>query len=273
MTLNFEKTVVKIGTDTITNSRRHLSLEVMSRIARDISQIVNSTNQRIALVSSGAVAAGRMELNGRRLEINPENLSGTNIQLERKRILASIGQGTLMTYWKKSFGEQGQIPAGELLTTYRTFEEETETENFRRLLENFFRNNIIPIINANDALTVEPLKTGDNDFNAGEVARTINANRLILCTNVDGLFDSNPNENPDAKLIKNLPAEKITDELIEKLCKGKSKGGTGGMRSKLEVARRIAEYGIETQIINGGREGKLLQTLKNEDHIGTKIVF
>jgi glutamate 5-kinase len=254
--------VVKVGTDTLTLPSGALSMDTMSSIATDINAVMQDGSTRIALVTSGAVAAGKMQLkNGEQINI-PDDL-------QRRQLLAAIGQPRLMEYWGWAF--EPQI-VGQLLAIASTFDAESEIKNLRTTIDNFFSHGFVPVINANDTLTTEHLKTGDNDFNAAKVAEYIGANRLILCTNVDGLYDKNPNQHADARLINELPYQDLNEEYIDELCAGKSNGGTGGMRSKLQVARNLGQIGIDTYIIKTGVESRLRAALRNQEFTGTRIL-
>lgn len=214
----------------------------METVCSDISHILHRTPDNIALVSSGAVGFGR--------QIITEEIPFNG--LVAKQYLASIGQKALMTRYDEYFSKH-QIRTGEILVTHADIEDsEIRANSIRNVLKGHFQMRTLPIINENDTASSEEMQAlgrgADNDQNALLIARLVGARVLYIITNTDGVYRDK--DKPDSR-IESIHSNELTPQFIEKITGGKSEHGTGGMRSKLEVARTAAQYGIETHIING----------------------
>lgn len=253
-------TVVKVGTDTITRGNGRLSLDWMEDFAGVLKEFMRETLSRVILVSSGAVGAGRMLL-GERGDV-ADGIAG-------KQVLASLGQPELMRYWKRAFGHD-QLVAQFLLDVH-TFKVDKLRNNFKNsLLGVLGLDQTLPILNENDVQVVEALKFGDNDQLAAHVTGLVRAQRLILLTNVDGLYDKNPNDYMDAKLVSEVRIGDVDDRYLLS-CAGTSNGGTGGMRSKLLATSLAAQGGADTVIAGGVDLENVARILRREVFIGTRV--
>jgi glutamate 5-kinase len=203
------------------------------------------------LVSSGAIGAGvgRLELTKR-----PDSI-------EELQAAAAIGQGILMQTYEFFFNNYGQ-PIAQILLTNEDFTDPCRYRNLSKTLDTLIRWNVIPIINENDTIATEEIKVGDNDTLASYVTSGIKGEILIILTDVDGLYTSNPEES-DGKLIKVV--EEITPE-VESWA-SKAGKGFGGMYTKVQAAKRLADKGIPTVIVNSGEPDVLHKVFTKQ--IGT----
>ena len=240
------KIVVKVGTSTLTHEGGKLNFRSFDSLARVLSDISNM-GYEVVLVSSGAIAVGAGKL---QMKERPSILS-------HKQAAAAVGQCELMHLYDKFFGEYGKTVAQILLTG----EDVDSTEKRQNLINTFnslLEMGIIPIVNENDSVSYAEIEAdseehkvfGDNDTLSAVVAVLCGADKLVLLSDIDGLFDSNPNENPDARLISEV---RVIDDEIRALAGGAgSNRGTGGMITKLQAAELATENGIDMYIANGG---------------------
>ena len=247
--------VIKVGTSTLTHAATSgLNFFRIDHLIRELADLHNS-GREIILVSSGAIAAGidRMRLN-KKPDTIPEN-----------QALAAIGQGVLMHAYEKSFAEYGKTMA-QLLLTRADADNSHARENSRNALMAILKMGAIPVINENDAVAVDEIRIGDNDNLSAIVATLIDADLLIILTDIDGFYNDNPKLNPDARLIYEV--EELTPE-IEKLAGGPgTKLGTGGMYTKIQAAKIVLSSKIPL-VIAPGSEVNVLRRLINGERIGT----
>lgn len=245
--------VVKVGTSTLTYENGKVNLRRMEELCRTLSDLQNA-GKKLVLVSSGAIGVGVGKLG---LAKRPE-------ETEKKQALAAVGQCELMFLYDKFFGEYGHTVAQVLLTA-----DVVEHERSRRNVENTFQELLklgaIPVVNENDTVETSELEGknfGDNDTLSAVVAGLVKAQGLVILTDIDGLYDSDPRRDPKAKLIHRV--EKITPE-IEALAGGAgSNRGTGGMATKIKAARIAGEKGIPCAVISGGEMENLYRLLQGE---------
>ena len=234
---NAQKIVVKVGTSTLTHKNGKLNLEQIEKLVRQLSDLRNQ-GKDVVLVSSGAIGAGMGKLN---LEERPKTIP-------EKQAVAAVGQGILLHIYEKIFSEYGQATA-QLLLTKADLEHRQRFLNARNTLLTLLRLGVIPIVNENDSVATEEIVYGDNDSLSAIVARLVKADALIILSDIDGLFDDNPNENPDARLIPVI--REINDE-IRSLCGAAGTDrGTGGMVTKIHAAEIATGANIPTVIMNG----------------------
>ena len=247
--------VIKVGTSTLAYPEtKKLNLSQIEHLIRDIVDLHNA-GKEIIFVSSGAIAAGigRMGLNAKP-ETVPEN-----------QALAAIGQGVLMHIYEKFFAEYGKTMAQLLLTGNDTINAHAR-ENSRNSLLAILKMGVIPVINENDAVATDEIKIGDNDNLSAMVATMIDAEVLIILTDIDGVYNGNPKTDSKAKLIDEI--NDITPE-IENISGGAgTKLGTGGMYTKIQAAKIAKAAGISTLIVKGSESGILLRCLQG-DKVGT----
>ncbi len=251
-----KRIVVKIGSNILAGEKEGLDTKRISSIASDISNL-HGMGYEIVLVSSGAIAAGMRKLG---LKEKPKD-----IQL--KQAAAAVGQSSLMWAYEKNFGEHGKKVA-QVLLTRDDFSDRKRYINSKNTLFTLLSYGIVPVINENDTVATDEIKFGDNDNLASLVAGLVDAERLVILSDVDGLFSADPKKGHKASLIKTV--EDITPE-IEKMAGGAgSIVGTGGMYSKILAAKRAVNNGIAVNIINGRKSGLIITLLKGEC-IGTEF--
>ena len=192
------------------------------------------------------------------LKERPSDISG-------RQAAATVGQCELMFMYDKLFGEYGHT-VGQLLITKNDVDSTERRENLINTFEKLFDYGAVPIINENDSVAVDEIVYGDNDSLSAIVARLINADALIILTDIDGLYDDNPTENEDAKLISQV--DEITDELIAVAGGHGSKFSTGGMVTKLHAAQIAMNAGIDTIVMNGAAPESIYKALDGKQ-IGT----
>jgi glutamate 5-kinase len=252
-----KRIVVKIGTSSLTGEGGSVNLRRIDELAKVLSGVRNTGNS-VVLVSSGAVGVGSAMLwNG----VRPTELDGL-------QAAAAVGQIRLMHIYDKLFAEFG-VPVAQVLLTRNVVENEVQRRNCLNAFERLLSLGVIPIVNANDVVNTDEIKElagfRDNDNLSAVVAELISADMLIFLTDADGLFDSNPHSNPNAKLIPRVT--EITAEMYES-CDGKSALGTGGMTSKLRAAERMLAQGRETVIMNSANPALIYELLEGKQ-VGT----
>lgn len=217
---NKQPIVVKIGTALLTNTDGTLNTKYIDRVAEQIAELRAQGRTKIAIVTSGAVAAGVAETSEK-----------TNGDLALKQALASIGQGRLMRSYEQAFKTHG-LHAGQVLVDARSLKCEITVKNMRAAVEAMWKIGGIPVFNENDVLATAELEYMSNDILAARLANTLDARELILLTNQDGVCDKNPDDHADAVFISNIVAGHY--EHID--TNGKSDSGTGGMSLKFDAA-------------------------------------
>ena len=246
--------VVKVGTSTLTYATGNINFRRLGRLVETLSDVANSGVQ-VVLVSSGAIAVGVGKLG---LPARPADIPG-------RQAAAAVGQSELMFLYDKLFSEYSKTPAQMLLTGSDIADPERRA-HLVNTFEQLLSFGALPIVNENDSVSVEEILHGDNDFLSAEVAALIGADALVILTDIDGLYDSDPRENPQARRISVVDA--ITPE-IEAMAGGAgSARGTGGMTTKLRAAKLATAAGADTYIINGASCENLYTLLEGRD-IGT----
>lgn len=244
-----KRIVVKVGTSTITYPTGKMNLNRLEALVRELADLANQ-GREIVLVSSGAIAVGRDRMNRKKSDSIPE-----------RQAMAAVGQGILMHVYETLFASYGQA-AGQVLLTKENSARHNQYANSRNALIEMLSLNIVPVINENDAVSVDELKIGDNDNLSATVASLIDADLLILLSDVDGVYTANPQTNPDAKLIPLI--EEITPE-IEQMAGGVlSDVGTGGMHTKIEAAKIARSAGVSMVIASGDKPGTIRSILEGE---------
>ncbi len=244
--------VVKIGSNVLSGEGGKLDTQRMQQLTNQVAQLKKS-GIRCTLISSGAVAAGRSSI----------QLPADYDVVSSRQVLASVGQVLLMNTYADFFS-QHKIHCSQVLVTKEDFRDRQHYLNMQNCLETLLENEIVPIINENDVISVTELMFTDNDELAGLVASMLNADKLIILTNVDGIFNGHPNL-PDSKVIH---AVKFGEDVSEFISAEKSNFGRGGMTTKCSIARKTAALGIPVQIANGKMDDILLLILQNET-VGT----
>lgn len=251
-----KKLVIKIGSNILADSKEGLNIKRISSLVREISSIHDS-DYDIAIVSSGAIAAGMKKL----------GLKKRPIDIKLKQAAAAVGQSSLIWAYEKCFNEFNKKVA-QILLTGEDFSDRKRYINSKNTIYTLFSYKIIPIINENDTVAIDEIKFGDNDNLAALVSILIEADRLIILSDVEGLYTADPKYDHSAKLINYV--DEITDSIEEIAGGSSSLFGTGGMYSKLLAAKKATEYGVTVNIINGKKEG-LLKSIIEGKTIGTTI--
>jgi glutamate 5-kinase len=246
------KIVIKIGTQSI------LSEHGIPSLVEQIVQL-KQEGHHVVLVSSGAIGLGRKTAHALL-----EREYGSSVG--EKQLLASIGQLELMHLYTRLF-KTHQILVSQLLLTKQDFQTEQHHLNISRLLhEIFVHKNIVPIINENDSVAVEGIMFTDNDELAGIIAADIHAEKLIILSHVEGVYDAHP-EDPNAQLISFIDPDKNWPTVSF----DKSDHGRGGMLSKLDISRKMSELRITTHIASIDQPSVVLRIL-NQESVGTTIL-
>ena len=241
------RVVVKVGTSTLTHEGGTLNFRSFDALARVLSDIQNMGND-VILVSSGAIAVGQSKL----------SMAQRPTELSLKQAAAAVGQCELMFMYDKLFSEYGNT-IGQLLITRSDFESDERRANLSNSFEKLFEFGAIPVINENDSIAVEEIVFGDNDTLSAMVAKLVNADALIILSDIDGLYSGNPREDENAYLIPVV--EEISDELMAIADTKGSTRGTGGMVTKLHAAQIATEAGIDTVVMNGAQPEDIYRLL------------
>jgi glutamate 5-kinase len=246
--------VVKVGTSTLTHSTGKLNFFRIEKLVRELSDLANQ-GKEVILVTSGAVGVGMDRLG---LKEKPKTIP-------EKQAAAAVGQGILMHTYEKLFGEYGQIVAQVLLTREDSVKHKRYT-NSRNTLLTLLDMGVIPVINENDVVAVDELKIGDNDTLSAMIASIVDADVLIILSDVEGVYTDNPQKNPKAKLLSAITD--ITPEIEALSGDPGSLRGTGGMFTKIQAAKIAINSGVTMFIASGWREGVIREIVSGGD-VGT----
>ncbi|UFP94060.1 glutamate 5-kinase [Gloeobacter morelensis] len=250
--------VVKIGTSSLSDpSTGDLRLATLGGLAETLTRL-RRAGHRIILVSSGAVGVGCARLG---LKERPATVAG-------KQAAAAVGQGLLMSMYDRLFGALGQ-PVAQVLLTRQDLMDRARYLNARETLSELWRLGALPIVNENDTVATDELRFGDNDALSALVAGLVEAQWLVLLTDVAGLYSANPRLDPQARLLSEVT--EISEELLHS-ARGRSLWGSGGMASKLAAARIAASAGVTTVITEGSTPQNIERILAGEA-IGTRFVL
>ena len=246
--------VIKIGTSTLAHPTGHLNIRLVEHLCKVLSDIKNSGHQLI-LVSSGAIGMGVGKMG---LRERPKDIP-------TKQAAAAVGQCELMYTYDKLFGEYNHTVA-QLLITGEDIRSHQRHQNFSNTLNRLLDLGALPIINENDTVSTDEIVIGDNDTLAAIVAESIHADKLILLSDIDGLYTADPHRDPNARLLSHVL--EITDEI--RALGGGSAGsqGTGGMATKLHAAEICLKAGCNMVITNGKRPDDLYDILEGRS-VGT----
>ncbi len=249
-----KRVVVKIGSAVITKEDEGLDYQVIYNLTYEISRLWKA-DYKIVLVSSGAIACGRAKLKYLKKPIS----------LTEKQALASIGQATLIQAYEDMFHKY-QIQVAQILLTREDFSQRERYLNAKKTLETLLKWKILPIVNENDTVTTESIKFSDNDILSALVAGTIEADLLIILSDVDALYKEDPRINPKAEKISEI--EEITAEIISMAGNKPGRLGRGGMYSKL-IATQMANFMGIPVVILPGRKPLILEKFWSGEEVGT----
>ena len=244
---NWKRVVIKVGSTLVAPNGEGGSGKYILPIANFIIQC-RSLGKEVILVSSGAVAAG--------LSTQPKLQNKVYKSIPEKQALAAIGQTMLIQNWSRFF----DFPCAQVLLTYDGLFNRERFINAKNTINELLKLKTLPIVNENDTVAVEELKVGDNDNLAAHVAVLSESDLLIICSDIDGLYDDNPNKKSTAKLIKVV--EKIDDSIFSAAGSSNNPLAKGGMRTKIEAAQKAASRGIDTIIMNGTKRETFDELLK-----------
>lgn len=250
------RVVIKIGSSSLTHEETgRLNFTKVEKLARELCDLRNR-GVDVCLVSSGAIAVGRSSMG--MLE-RPKTIS-------RKQACAAVGQARLMMTYQKMFAEYHQM-TGQVLMTKNTILDNVSRKNAQNTFEELFRMGIIPVVNENDTISTYEMQFGDNDTLSALVASLVQADLLILLSDIDGLYTDDPHKNPDATLIREVD---VIDEKLLDMAKGStgSSVGTGGMATKLTAAKIATKSGADMIIANGNDVG-ILHEIFEGNYTGT----
>ena len=242
-----KRIVVKIGSSLIASRATGLRPDQIERLANEIA-VLRASGREVLVVSSGAIVSGIKKL---KLKEYPKSLPV-------KQAAAAVGQSRLMWAYEKAFERLG-IQVAQILLTHQDLEDRRRFLNARYTLTALIGFGVLPIINENDTVAVEEIRVGDNDSLASEVAHLVDADLLVILSDVDGLYTEDPRKNPSAALIPLIP--EITEDVERRAGVSNTFEGTGGMATKVRAAKRVGEYGVSTLIVNGERAGLLPSVL------------
>ena len=250
MSVEMERLVVKIGSNVLTRQDGTLDTTAMSAI---VDQVVwlRRHGYEVIMVSSGAVACGRSML----------HTDGQLDTVEQRQLFSAIGQVRLMDHYYTLFRDYG-IGVGQVLTMKAHFTPGQEYDNQRSCMEVMLQNGVVPVVNENDTVCVTELMFTDNDELSGLVARMMGASKLIILSNIDGVYTGAPSD-PDSVVIRRISA---TDDITKFISPSKSSFGRGGMLSKSAIARQIASDGIPVIIANGKKENILIGLMSDPEN-------
>ena len=248
--------VIKIGTSTLTYKNGCVNIRRFESLCRVVSDLKNAGNE-VILVSSGAIGLGVGKLH---LGERPADIAG-------KQAAAAVGQCELMYIYDKEFSNYNHTVA-QILLTAPDLKCEDRHAKFEATLKRLLSLGVIPIINENDTVATEEIVFGDNDTLAAEVAVSAGAELLVLLSDIDGLYDSDPRNNPDARLIPEV--HELTEEIMALGGGAGSSLGTGGMQTKLKAAKIATDSGCDMIIANGS-EPEILYNIMSGESVGTRF--
>ncbi len=248
--------VIKLGTSTLAHKTGRLNIRRVEELCKVMSDLKNAGNE-IILVSSGAIGMGVGKL----------SLSGKPSDIPTKQAAAAVGQCELMYVYDKLFSEYNHTVA-QILITGADIEHTDRRTNFENTMRRLLELDVIPILNENDSIATEEIVIGDNDTLGAIVATTLEADLLIILSDIDGLFTADPHKNKDAVLLHSV--KEITKEIEDMVGGAGSDLGTGGMATKIKAAKIATDGGTDMVIANGEDPMKLYDIVDGKD-IGTRF--
>ena len=248
---NAKKVVVKIGSNVLSDENGFVDKENIKNIVDQVMILVKGGKQ-VVIVSSGAGACGMATIHkwARRKDIN------------YRQALCAIGQVELMMEYKQGFGEYG-VHVVQILLTKDDHSDPDRTLRIRNTIYTLVDENVIPIINENDSVSVEEIKIGDNDSLSARVVTLWDADALVFLSNIEGIYDKDPGTHEDAKMIEEI---RDIDGLLDSIeVVGTSSFGTGGIATKIEAARRVNEYSIPAILLHGKKKNILIDAMEGRE--------
>jgi len=250
----WRRAVLKVGSSLIAADGGGLSTRYALGLAQFITAC-HASGREIVLVSSGAVAAGRLLL---------KDHSHEDTSSAARQAMAALGQTQTVGLWQRLL----DIPLAQVLLTHDDLRNRRRYLNARATLSELLRHRVMPVVNENDTVAVDELTLGDNDNLAAIIAALVDADMLLIATDIDGLYTADPRSNPEAEPVNEVP--ELTPEIMAMAGAAGSSVGTGGMRTKLEAAQKAGAAGIETILFNG-RESEVVSLLSRDLLHGTLL--
>ena len=254
---NIKRVILKIGSSSLVDDNLTIRMDILENVMLSFKKLLEKDIE-ICLVTSGAIALGRGEL----------GLMKKPTEMAVKQACAAIGQAKLMEYYNEAASKYG-IKCGQILLNHDDFQIRSRLKFLAQSLEAMLKNKIVPIINENDVLAVEEIKVGDNDTLSSLLVPVIGADLLILFSDIDGLYNKNPKDFSDAKMINVV--DKIDKSIYDMVGINKSSVGTGGMETKLNAAIIATQAHGNMIICNSNRINDLVDIVKGKE-IGTLFV-
>ncbi|MGD6967440.1 glutamate 5-kinase [Rossellomorea vietnamensis] len=245
-----KRIVIKIGSSSLTSLHGEMSRRKLERLTDEVVRLKDDGHE-VLLVSSGAVAAGYRKLG---CLTRPSTLP-------EKQAAASIGQGLLIEAYSDLFLSNGYV-ASQILITRSDFSDESRYNNAKNTINVLLERGIIPIVNENDTVTIDRLKFGDNDTLSAKVAGLVNADQLIILSDIDGLYNDDPRKNPNAELLEEV--NEITQDIEDMAGEPGSSVGTGGMRSKIDAFKIAMASGIPSFLGKSGVANIIYDAVQND---------
>lgn len=251
-----ERIAIKVGSNVLTREDGTLDITRMSALVDQITAL-HRNGIEIILISSGAVASGKSELK------DVPKLD----TISARQLYSAVGQVKLINRYYDFFRDQGVV-CGQVLATKDDFSTRYHYLNQRNCMKVMLSNGVIPIVNENDTISLDGLMFTDNDELSGLVAAMMNCKKLIILSNIDGIYDGNPKDE-GTKVLQTI---KTDDDIEQYIQSSKSSAGRGGMQTKYNIARKVAEEGIEVIIANGKRDNILVNLIQNGETLCTRFV-
>lgn len=253
----FNRIAIKIGSNVLTRADGTLDVTRMSALVDQIAEL-RKMGIEVILVSSGAVASGRSEIHpAKKLD-----------SVDQRQLFSAVGQAKLINRYYELFREHG-IPVGQVLTMKENFSTRRHYLNQKNCMTVMLENGVIPIVNENDTISVSELMFTDNDELSGLIASMMDTQTLIILSNIDGIYNGSPSD-PSSSVIREIEQDKDLTSYIQT---SKSSFGRGGMLTKTNIARKVADEGISVIIANGKRDNILVELLKHpKKTICTKFI-
>jgi glutamate 5-kinase len=243
-----KRVVVKIGSSLVASPNGGLRLDRIGRLAKEFGSL-QAQDRQLVLVSSGAIVAGISHLG---LDTYPQ-------EVPLQQAAAAVGQSRLLRAYEMAFEESGNKIA-QILLTHQDLADRRRFLNARHTLTKLLQLGVIPIINENDTVSIEEIRFGDNDALAGQIAHLVDADLLVILSDVNGLYEEDPHLNPSAQLIPMVPT--ITKQVENLAGASRTKSSRGGMVTKIQAAKQAGRFGVPTLLLNGETPHALGQALE-----------
>lgn len=259
MDLQYKRVVIKVGSNVLARKDGSVDVTRMSAIVDQVAEL-HREGVEIILVSSGAVASGRSEIKGYNAKLD---------SVQARQLFSAVGQAKLINRYYELFREHG-IYCGQVLTTKENFATRRHYLNQQGCMNVMLLGGVIPIVNENDTISVSELMFTDNDELSGLISAMMDAEALIILSNIDGIYNGNPTD-PTSEVIREIKPE--NRDLGNYIQSGKSQFGRGGMLTKSRIATKVADEGIEVIVANGKRDNIIIDLLQRDSEtISTRFI-